>query len=50
VDEMKRTWLFWSNEDKLAVGVGVILAAAYESEREGKEDHSIRLGLENEAC
>jgi hypothetical protein len=33
VEEMKRTRLFWSNEDKLAVGVRVILAAAYESER-----------------
>jgi hypothetical protein len=33
VEQMKRTRLFWSNKDKLAVGVRGRLAAAYESER-----------------
>jgi hypothetical protein len=33
VEEKKRTKLFWLNEEKLAVGVGGILAAAYGSQR-----------------
>jgi hypothetical protein len=48
VEEMKRTRLFWSNGNKLTVGVGGRLQQRMRVEKE-KKDRNIRLGLQNEA-